>query len=643
MSQIMEGVIAHHGICLSKEVKMAYIRLIVLVLFVEVIITLAVSLGIYFGFSIYPYTLSTLTPSGAAVHSAGFNATIPLYMPSLADLKVPYTFLRVATPAWGIVAFLVTAALMGVQSFIRGMYLGGLKGWALNQEKVPLLVYGRRYFGDMIAWTIFQFVTGAAMIFFAAAFFPIGIILIIVLMCYSLTPYIIVLENISFSTALAKATGTFRRNFGALLPLALLAMMCTLIVSLFRSLTPPWGYAVPLLAYACMGTLLIGKLMKILADKLGINPEQQSTMQLTDDEIRTRGLVNVVIVLLIPVLLFTGIFTASGKHLWLFDFGSKKQIEGISYMTSFSDVYYASKTRYTAYLWQSAEYSMSIKLPDLTGERKPDELRGIAEITWRMDENNHRLQGTSLQIAENPNLHKSQLMYRLVKETAKNGNVYYSSLRGSSSILPGDVEPREPLSVQIMVSGDGSQLFVIQYPTRFDISPVFRVSDDGKYVITGTSPVNPMDFHTYWFTADQRIDHMFNLLAAKNQLNDITMFNRAYLALASAMQEGDGGTVVKVLEMMRKSGVDVKAPDWDIPTWTDHLHRRYQAASLPNFLELLSKAGIQGGYEVTEISDKIEDKVGVYRLEVPFPDGVIPITYKESKVDGKLLSIQVME
>jgi hypothetical protein len=638
----MEGVIPHHGICLSKEVKMAYIRLIILVLFLEVTITMAVSMGIYFGFSIYPYTLTTLTPSGAAVQSAGFNATIPLYMPSLADLKIPYTFLRVATPAWGVVAFLVTAALMGVQSFIRGMYLCGLKGWVLNHEKVPLLASGRRYFGDMIAWTIFQSVTGAAMIFFAAAFFPIGIILIIVLMCYSLTPYMIVLENISFSTALAKATGTFRRNFGAMLPLALLAMICTLIVSLFRSLTSPWGYVVPLLAYACVGTLLIGKLMQILAVKLRIDPEQQNTSP-PSDEIRTRGLTNTLIVLLIPVLLFTGIFTASGKHLMIFDFGSKKQIEGISYLTSFSDVYYASKTRYTAYLWQSAEYSMAIKLPDLTGDRKPDELHGIAEITWQMDENIRRLQGNSLQAAEKPNLHNSQLMYRLVKETAKDGHVYYSSLRGSSSILPGDVEPREPLSVQIMVSGDGSQIFVIQYPTRFDISPVFRVSDDGKYVISGTSPLNPMDFHTYWFTVDQRTDHMFNLLAAKNQLNDTAMFNRAYLALAAAMQEGDGRTVVKQLETMRKSGVDVKAPDWDIPTWTDNLHRRYQGASLPSFLDLLSKAGMQGGYEVTEVSDNKEEKVGVYRLEVPFPEGVIPITYKESKVDGKLLSIHVME
>ncbi|CAN7541766.1 hypothetical protein LJR153_003907 [Paenibacillus sp. LjRoot153] len=620
---------------------MAFVHLIVLVLFVEVLITIVVSFGIYFGFAIYPYTLTTLTTTGAVVQSPGFNATIPLYMPSLADLKVPYTFLRLGTPVWGGVAFLVTAILMAVQSFIRGMYLGGLKGWVLNKEKVPLFANGRRYFGDMIAWTIFQSVTGAVLLFIAAAFFPIGLILIIALMCYSLTPYVVVLENISFSAALAKAPRIFRSNFGSLLPLALLAMICTLGVSLFRSLTPPWGYAVPLLTYAWIGTLLIGWLMKILAVKLTINPEQATVQPI--GEVRTRGIVNALIVLLIPVLLLIGIFTASGKHLNMFDFGSKKQLEGISYLTSFSDVYYASKTKYTAYLWREDEYSIAMHLPDLSGERKPDELRGIADITWQMDENIRTVQGNSTRIDVKPIMHKSQLMYRLVKETAKDGNVYYSSLRGSSSILAGNVEPREPFSVQIMVSGDGSQIFVIQYPTRFDIAPVFRVSDDGRFVITGTSPRNPMDFHTYWFTTEQHTDHIFSLLAAKNQLNDTAMFNRAYLALASAMQEGDGRTVVNVLSTMRQSGVDVKAPDWDIPTWTDNLQRRYQGASLQKSLELLTKAGIQGGYEVTDLSDKNEDKVGVYRLVVPFPEGVIPITYKESKVDGKLLSIQVME
>lgn len=620
---------------------MAYTRLIVLVMAFEVLITAVVGLGIYFGFSIFPYSQSPVTTTGAAVQTVGFNATIPLYMPSLTDLKIPYTYLQVGAQAWGIVAFLVSAAVMGLQSFIRGMFLGGLKGWVQNRKTVSLITCGRKYFSDMIAWSIFQNVIGALIVFLAAAFFPFGLILMIALLFYSLTPYLIVLQNITFSEALTKAPRLFRRYFSALLPLALLAMLCTLVVSLFRSLTPPWGYAVPLLAYACIGTLLIGELMRQLAVKLTLDGEQAPDLPFR--EVRARRMVNAMIVLLVPVLVSAGIFAASGRHLSAFEFGSKKRLDGLSYNTNFSDVFYASEQKYTAYEWQTRDYSIAIRLPDLSDERKPDELRGIADITWQVNEEIRTVHGNSTQIDVKPIMHKSRLMYRLVRETANNGSFYYSSRSGTASILPGGERPREPLSIQIMVSGDASHLFVMQYPTRFDISQVFRVSDDGRYLIPGTSQINPMDFHAYWFTTEQSTENLFELLAAKNKTNSIATTDRAYLALACAMQEGDGRMVVNLLETMRKAGINVKAPDWDGLTWTDNLHGRYKDASLQKTLELLTKAGVQGSYESKKLLYKSDEKIGVYRFEVPFPDGMLPITYKESKVDGKLLSVNVMD
>lgn len=183
----------------------------------------------------------------------------------------------------------------------------------------------------------------------------------------------------------------------------------------------------------------------------------------------------------------------------------------------------------------------------------------------------------------------------------------------------------------------------MQYPVRFDVSNVFHVSDDGMYLIPKTSQVNPMDFHTYWFTADQSADNLFKLLATKNKTNNIATTNRAYLALACAMQEGDGHMVVQLLETMRQAGVNVKAPNWDDVTWTNNLQGRYQGTSLQKTLELLTKAGIQGAYEGTELLEKSDETIGVYRIEVPFPEGMVPITYKETKVDGKLLSVNVMD
>ena len=152
-----------------------------------------------------------------------------------------------------------------------------------------------------------------------------------------------------------------------------------------------------------------------------------------------------------------------------------------------------------------------------------------------------------------------------------------------------------------------------------------------------------MDFHAYWFTAEQSTENLFELLAAKNKTNYIETINRAYLALACALQEGDGHMVVNLLETMRQAGVNVKAPDWGSLKWTDNLHGRYKDTSLQKTLELLTKAGIQGGYESKELLKKSDEKIGVYRFEVPVPDGMLPITYKESKVDGKLLSVNVMD
>ncbi|WP_018759417.1 hypothetical protein [Paenibacillus terrigena] len=620
---------------------MTYTRLIVLVLAFEVLVTAVVGLGIYFGFSIFPYTQTPLATIGTAVQTFGISLTIPLYMPSLTDLKIPYSYLQTGPQAWGIMAFLVSAAVMGLQSFVRGMYLGGLKGWVLNRKAGPLFASGRRYFGDMIAWSIFQCVIGVLIVFLAAIFFPLGIILMIALLFYSLTPYLIVLQNISFIDALAKAPRMFRRYFGTLLPLALLAMLCTIVVSLFRSLPPPWGYAVPLIAYACIGTLLIDGLMRLLAAKLTLDGEQ--VPDLPFGEVRDRRIVNAMIVLLVPVLVSAGIFAVSGNHLSALDFGSKKRLDGISFNTDFSDVFRASDQKYTAYEWQTNDYRLAIRLPDLSYEQKPEELRGIADITWQVNEEIRTSYGYSTQIDVQPIMHKSRILYRLVRETANDGSFYYSSMSGSASILPGGERPREPISIQMMVSGDGSHIFVMQYPTRFYISSVFRVSDDGRYLIPGTSQINPFDFHTYWFTAEQSAENLFELLAAKNKTNYITTMDRAYVVLVCAMQEGDGRLVVNLLESMRQDGVNVKAPDWDAVTWTEYLQGRYKGASLQKTLELLTKAGIQGSYEGKELVDKSDAKIGVYRFEVPFPDGMLPITYKESKEDGKLLSISIMD
>jgi hypothetical protein len=318
-----------------EEESMAYIRLFVLVLALEVLITAVVGLGIYFGFSVFPYSQTAVTTADVAAQMRGFNATIPMYMPTLADLKVPYTLIQTGTQKLDIAAFLVSGAMVVLQSFVRGMYLGGLKGWVQNRKTVPLIACGRRYFRGMLAWSVFQGVTGAGTFFLAAALFPLGFLLVVALLFFALTPYLIVLQDLSFTDVLAKAPRKFRRYFRTLLPLALLAMLCTLIISLLRFITPPLGYAVPLLVYAVIGTLLIAGLMSQLQVKLRADDEE--VPHLPFGEVGMGRITTFISVLLVPVLVAAGVFAASGRHLYVSDLGDKKRFAGISYGTNFSE------------------------------------------------------------------------------------------------------------------------------------------------------------------------------------------------------------------------------------------------------------------------------------------------------------------
>ncbi|WP_308639772.1 hypothetical protein [Paenibacillus silvisoli] len=620
---------------------MTYARLIVVVLAIEVFITVVTGIGIYYGFSVFPFMQSTIGSADPGVTTSGINATIPLYMPSLADLKAPYTYLKNnAESGLGVASIISYAAIVVVQSFARGMYLGGIKGWVVQRGSVSLFACGRRYFRSMLAWSIFQNALGLFIVFLAAAFFPLGIILMIALLFYSLAPYLIVIQEIPLDEALAKAPRLFRKYFRSLLPLALLAMLCTVIISLFRSLSPPMGYAVPLVAYACVGTLLIAELMKKLT--MNLAEDREKTPVLPIGEIPRRRWADYGILLLIPVITAVGMYAYTGKHLVLLDMSSKTRLSGIAYNSNFSDVFYSSEQRYTAYEWQTNDYRLSIHLPDLSGGRQPDELRGVAEISWLVNEEKRIVNGRSTSIYVEPVMRTNRLLYRLVRTTSDNGSSYYSSVNGSITILPGGGRPNDPLAAQMMISGDGSELFVMQYPSRFDSSQAVRVTADGKYLVAGTSPVNPADFRTYWFSKEQRTDRVLELLTAKNRFNFIASLNRAYVALACALQEGDGRMVVELLDHMRQGNVKVQAPDWDEQTWTDYLRSKYKDIDFGQALSYLTKAGMQGAYVGQEQAEQSDAKAGLYRLEVPFPRDTLPIVYKESKEDGRLLSVQVL-
>ncbi|WP_214630146.1 hypothetical protein [Paenibacillus agaridevorans] len=626
----------------------AYSRLIVLVLLFEVFITALIVAGYYYGFTVYPYVSSSSSVSliggGAAgweTRTESFHATLPLYMPSLQDLKAGYTSLQSGEPQWGAASVLVSAAVLVLQSLVRGMFLGGARGWVVDRKAVPLWANGRRYFSEMLAWSILQLLAGVLMLFLTAVFFPLGLLLLVVMMIYSITPYLMVLQDLSLGDAITKAPGMFRRYFGAMLPLALIAMLCTFAISLTRMMPAPYGYAVPLLLHSSIGTLLILALMFTLASNL--KKDGDSIPRLQPVVTSHNRLIAIIHVLLIPALVAGGVYASSGKHLTLFDSARKPTYEGILSRSNFADVFYASEQRYTAYEWRSENYKLNMKLPELGNGRQPDELRGIADIAWEIDEEVRTTSGNTTSIWVEPMERKSRILYRLVRHGSNDGSVYYSSDNGYAAILPGDEKPREPLSVRIFVDGNGENVFVLKYSARLESSALNRVSADGRFLIPGTSPLNPMDVHSYWFAKHHEPDAIFDMLAAKNLESYMPTLNRSQIALAVALQEGDGRMVIDLLDMLQNHEIQVKRPDWDAEEWTAQLRDLYKGAEVGTLLQYLTKAGEQFGYAELQDSESSNEAVDVFRMDVPFPNGNILITYSLSKEDGLMKSVSLYE
>jgi len=614
---------------------MGYWRLIVLVLALEVFTTAVTGLGILFGFSVVTEFSATFHSGNANTQEFGVNATLPFYMPTLSDLKIPYTLFETGTQEWGWASFLVLALFVLLQSFVRGMYLGGLKGWIEEGKAVPLIPCGRKFFRGMLAWTLFGWVLAGVAFFLAVIFIPLGVILIFAVLLFALGPYIMVLQDISFSESLAKAPRLFFRYFRTLFPLALLAMLCTFLIGLAKFLPPPWGYAVPLVIYAAVGTLLIAELMRRLAGRLREDREPGPELPFREAEIKPVS--KYVTVALVPLLAGLGAVMASGWHLAAFDAGGKKELEGVSYFYKSPGLIYFADRSYTAYEWRTGDYRIRIRLPDLSGAEKPRVLRGVADIVWDVDEEVRTVSGLTTHVNVEPHLRKSRLAFRLVRETAEDGSVYYSSMNGAAAILPGQENPRKPLRAEMMVSGDGKHVFVLQYTPDQNVSQVFRVSRDGRFLIPAASSINPLDVRAYWFAAESNTQEVFALLAAKNLESHWLTLNQPEVILTAAMQEADGQAVANLLEYMRQNDIRVEAPDWDGDGWTEHLRGLYEGAGLEEILAYMSRADLK----TTQLPDKSAENTSAYRMEVPFPKGTITMDYETSAENGRLVAVAV--
>ncbi|TYP74687.1 hypothetical protein [Paenibacillus methanolicus] len=613
-----------------RSLSAVYLRLVVLVLAFEVLLSAVIGLGIYAGFSVFPY-------AQAAGQTPGINATVPMYMPTLTDLKASYTFFEAGPAQWGALSILASIALVVLQSFVRGMYLGGIKAH-IQGRRVSLVACGRRYFGVLFGFACLQIAAGLLAMLFAMMFFLFGFLAMAAMLAFALAPYLAVLQELPLGEAIARSPRILRRYVGEWLPLAVGALMCTVVISFFRGLPEPWSYPVPLVVYVVVGTLLIAGLMRSLDVRL--RAEGEAVPPLLLPEKKERRIAVYGWAALVPALVAAGVFVSSGKHLNALDFGGKERLAGMAYGTNFSDAFYASDRQFTTYWWASGEWRIAMRLPDLSTGDGPKELRGIADIRWSVDELVNTRVGTGTTIEMRPVQRESKLMYQLVRDTASDGTPVYSSMNGGQVILmPGKASPIQPFSFHLAVSGDGRDISLLQYQRGMDEQLLFRMSEDGRYILPGTSTSNPQNVKVYWFSDEHRTEDVFALMEARNRINLMPKTARAYMTLAAALQQGDGRMVADLLQMLRQQGVTVTAPERDAAEWSAELKRLYAHASLGEVLLYIAKAGEQDAY-VPEEQPGGDAKRRVYRIEVPFPGGPIPLEYEETE-DGLLIAIKV--
>lgn len=629
------------------------IRLVVLVIAVEVMLTVLLGLGAYFGFSIYPYSLSSL---GTTAEAEQIQASLPLYMPTLMDLKVPYTTFEAGPMDLGFLSVALTLIVLAIQSFVRGMYLGGLKQEirSSSESSRSFLENGRHYFGRMLAWSICQLTFSYLSIMLGYAFFPLGFILIILSLFFALTPYIIVIRDQSFRSALLSAPGILRRNFWSLVLLALFAMIITMIVGIPKFLPMPLGYMLPLIGHVVMGTWLISLLMSKLMVKLPATRESIAKSERSSDEYRSTWAVSLAYLLAGCLLIVCGGAASMGKHLLVFDFGSKKVLEGLSYQAAYSNIYSQYPLEIANYSWSDEGFKLSFPeatLASLAAGKQPQELRGIADIEWIVNEQKVISNYPSTHYVIEPHLRKAKLMYRLVRQQTKEG-VYYTSARGAAVIIDGSESSHIPLDVEVMLSGDGSQLYVLQYEKRLEVKNLLDVSKDGKHMIIGLSRLNPDNIRMYWFSDRADKEAVFDLLAAKNDRLGLSGVTDWSMALAIALQEADGHQVSIILELLRKQDVTVTAPEWSELQWSTYLRQLYNVNDPEEFIEYISKPGKQFEFVSSPITKKVStddssddstetDELMQYELPVIFPKQTLKINYTQSYQSRKMIGLEI--
>ncbi|MFS0822776.1 hypothetical protein [Bacillus sp. 1P02SD] len=221
-------------------------RLIIIPLIVNVFLTFIGTLGAYAGFRILYFSNSYAAPFG---------------IPLLDDVIFPFQGL---TTNW-LLTSIATIGILLLKSYALSTYLGSMKCFLIGPDNTySILKIAPYYFDRMVKFSIIEFFISGVFFTFSNVIWPLAFLGILIVLFYSLTPYIIVLEDTTVRDAIARSPKLLIKNFGALFFIALISLTLTFLITEIPFTNTKMEYYVVSLLYSFFGTIMIFSVMNCL-------------------------------------------------------------------------------------------------------------------------------------------------------------------------------------------------------------------------------------------------------------------------------------------------------------------------------------------------------------------------------------------
>ena len=220
-------------------------RLVIIPLIVHVIQTFIGVLGIYFGFTLFSIDTQ-------------FPYAIPVLNNEILSIYGPYT------NNW-LLTSIATIIMLLIKSYALSMYLGAMKCFLEGPDNTySILKIAPYYFKRMIQFSILELLLCSIIFQLTHTFWPLAIIVIFVVLIFSLTPYIVVLEDTTVRDAIVKSPKLLLKILGALLWIALVSLILTILLTRLPFANIKVEYYIVSLLYSFIGTTMIFAVMNCL-------------------------------------------------------------------------------------------------------------------------------------------------------------------------------------------------------------------------------------------------------------------------------------------------------------------------------------------------------------------------------------------